>query len=87
MTDINECTPEQVRQWLAEGLGEDKVGLLRVEGDGRHFYALVVSDIFAGLSRVRRHQLVYAALKGRMEADIHALSLRLLSPEEYDAQN
>ncbi|MGI9337645.1 MAG: BolA family protein [Gammaproteobacteria bacterium] len=79
-----DCTPEQVRDWLAAGLGA--VEVLEVEGDGRHFRALVVSDAFEGLSRVRRHQLIYAALKGRMEEDIHALSLRLLSPGEYHAQ-
>lgn len=81
---MNDCTPEQVREWLAAGLAD--VEVLEVEGDGRHFRALVVSSAFAGLPRVRRHQLVYAALKGRMEEDIHALSLRLLSPGEYHAE-
>lgn len=84
MTDNHNCTPEQVHEWLAAGL--DDIEVLRVEGDGRHFRALVVSPAFAGLPRVRRHQLVYAALKGRMEADIHALSLQLLSPAEYHAK-
>ena len=81
---MNECTPEQVREWLAAGLGECE--RLEVVGDGRHFQALIVSDKFKGMPRVRRHQLVYAAIKGRMEADIHALSLRLLAPGEDNAQ-
>ena len=81
---MTDCTPEQVKEWLAAGLGA--VERLEVVGDGRHFQALIVSKQFEGLSRVRRHQLVYAAIKGRMEADIHALSLRLLAPGEDNAQ-
>lgn len=72
-------TPEQVRGWIAESLPcED----LRVTGDGQHFEALIVSARFAGLGRVARHQLVYRALGGRMRGDIHALSMRALTPEE-----
>ncbi|HUJ01388.1 MAG TPA: BolA family protein [Usitatibacter sp.] len=56
---------------------------LEVRGDGAHFEALVVSPEFAGLNRVRRHQLVYAALGERMREEIHALSMRTLSPEEW----
>ena len=44
-------------------------------GDGDHYRARIVSDAFAGLSRVRQHQLVYAALKGRMGGELHALAL------------
>ncbi|MBL0142738.1 MAG: BolA/IbaG family iron-sulfur metabolism protein [Betaproteobacteria bacterium] len=51
--------------------------------DGAHFEALIVSPSFAGLSRVRRHQLVYAALGDRMREEIHALSMQTLSPEEW----
>ena len=46
---MNECTPQQVRDWLAAGLGD--VEVLQVEGDGRHFRALIVASIFEGLSR------------------------------------
>ena len=52
-------------------------------GDGQHFQALVVSAAFAGKSRVQRHQLVYAALGERMREEIHALSMRTLTPEEW----
>lgn len=51
---------------------------IRIEdlaGDGDHYRARIVSDTFAGLSRVRQHQLVYAALKGRMGGELHALAL------------
>lgn len=57
---------------------------LEVHGDdGVHFEALVVSPAFAGLARVRRHQLVYAALGERMREEIHALSMQTLTPEEW----
>ena len=59
---------------------------LEVRGDGAHFEALVVSPEFAGLTRVRRHQLVYAALGERMREEIHALSMKTLSPEEWAAR-
>ena len=54
--------------------------------DGTHFEAIVVSPEFAGLSRVRRHQLVYGALGDRMREEIHALSMKTLSPEEWAAR-
>ena len=58
---------------------------LEVRGDGAHFEAIVVSEAFAGLARVRRHQLVYGALGDRMREEIHALSMRTLTPEEWAA--
>jgi len=57
--------------------------LLEVRGDGAHFEALVVSPAFSGLSRVRQHQLVFAALGERMREEIHALSMKTFSPEEW----
>ena len=57
-----------------------------VHGDGAHFEAVIVSPAFAGLSRVRRHQLVYAALGDRMGGEIHALSMQTLSPDEWAAR-
>jgi len=54
-----------------------------VRGDGAHFEAVIVSPAFAGLNRVRRHQLVYGALGDRMREEIHALSMKTLSPEEW----
>ena len=59
---------------------------LEVRGDGAHFEALVVSPEFAGLTRVRQHQLVYAALGDRMRSEIHALSMKTFSPEEWAAR-
>jgi len=54
-----------------------------VEGDGRHWTALVVSHAFDGLSRVARHQRVYTALGERMREEIHALSMTTLTPGEW----
>jgi len=56
---------------------------LEVRGDGAHFEAVIVSPAFAGLSRVRQHQLVYGALGERMREEIHALSMKTYSPEEW----
>ena len=72
-------TPQQVQSYIEEGLQCSEV---RVVGDGEHFEALVVSEVFRGKSRVQRHQLVYAALGERLRGEIHALSMRTLTPEE-----
>jgi acid stress-induced BolA-like protein IbaG/YrbA len=56
---------------------------LQVSGDGAHFEAVIVSPAFAGLTRVRQHQLVYAALGDRMREEIHALSMKTFSPQEW----
>jgi acid stress-induced BolA-like protein IbaG/YrbA len=73
-------TPESVKTGIEKGLACEHI---EVEGDGQHFQALVVSDSFAGKSRVQRHQLVYGALGERMREEIHALSMRTLTPEEW----
>ena len=73
-------TPAQRREYIAAGLGCEH---LEVEGDGRHFFATIVSTEFEGLIRVRRHQRVYAALGERMREEIHALSMKTLTPAEW----
>lgn len=75
-------TPEQVRQYIADNLACEH---LEVQGDGSHFEALIVSAAFEGKRLIARHQLVYSALGERMKAEIHALSMRTLTPEEYRA--
>ncbi|HEX2199734.1 MAG TPA: BolA family protein [Burkholderiales bacterium] len=75
-------TADSVKAGIAGGLACEHV---EVVGDGQHFQALVVSAQFAGRSRVQRHQLVYAALGERMREEIHALSMRTLTPEEWKA--
>ena len=73
-------SPEDVKRYIAQNLDCERV---EVDGDGRHFQALIVSASFAGKNRVARHQLVYAALGERMREEIHALSMRTVTPEEY----
>ena len=73
-------TPDSVKDGIAAGLACEH---LEVSGDGQHFQALIVAAAFAGKSRVQRHQLVYAALGERMREEIHALSMRTLTPDEW----
>ena len=72
-------TPDKVQSYIEKGLACEQVSVV---GDGQHFEALIVSEAFRGKSRVQRHQLVYAALGERMREEIHALSMRTLTPEE-----
>ncbi len=51
--------------------------------DGAHFEAIIVAPDFRGLARLKRHQLVYAALGGAMDGDVHALTMQTLTPEEW----
>ncbi|KMZ13239.1 YrbA protein [Candidatus Burkholderia humilis] len=75
-------TPEQVKNYIAGGLACQH---LEVEGDGQHFFATIVSDAFVGKRLIARHQLVYAALGERMKQEIHALSMKTLTPDEWKA--
>jgi acid stress-induced BolA-like protein IbaG/YrbA len=76
-------TAESIEAGIAAGLPCDT---LRVRGDGHHWEALIVSPAFEGKSRVQRHQLVYAALGERMREEIHALSMKTLTPAEHENQ-
>lgn len=73
-------TADDVRAYIAAGLPCEHVG---VDGDGRHFFATIVSAEFEGKSRIARHQRVYQALGDRMREQIHALSMRTLTPAEH----
>ena len=75
--------PASIEKSIRDGL---PVTPLEVRGDGAHFEAIIVSPSFAGLNRVRQHQLVYAALGERMREEIHALSMKTFSPEEWAAR-
>jgi acid stress-induced BolA-like protein IbaG/YrbA len=80
---MTEPSADEVRDYIAAGL---RCEHLAVEGDGRHFFATIVSPEFEGLLRVRRHQRVYAALGDRMREQIHALSMKTLTPAEFAAE-
>ena len=75
--------PASIERSIRSGL---EVLHVEVQGDGAHFEAVIVSPAFSGLSRVRQHQLVYAALGDRMREEIHALSMKTYSPEEWAAR-
>ncbi|GBL46766.1 YrbA protein [Sulfuriferula multivorans] len=77
-------TPENIQQYIEQGMPCE---LVRVAGDGQHFEALIVSAEFRGKNRVQQHQIVYRALGDRMKAEIHALSMKTLTPEEWAAGN
>jgi acid stress-induced BolA-like protein IbaG/YrbA len=80
---VSDPTADEVRAYIAAGLACTH---LEVEGDGRHFFATIVSAEFDGQSRVRRHQQVYRVLGDRMRAQIHALSMKTLTPAGWVAQ-
>jgi acid stress-induced BolA-like protein IbaG/YrbA len=77
------ATAESIKQSIEAGLDCRHV---EVAGDGQHWEAVIVSSAFEGLSRIKQHQLVYAALGDRMRAEVHALSMQTLTPAEWDAR-
>jgi len=76
-------SPESIKQSIAAGLACEHV---EVAGDGTHWEALVVSPAFEGLSRIKQHQLVYAAMGDRMREEVHALSMQTLTPAQWEAR-
>lgn len=77
-------TAEQLRSLIASGLSCTH---LEVQGDGRHWSAVVVSTAFEGLRPINRHQRVYATLGSRMHTDeVHALSMKTFTPGEWAEQ-
>ena len=75
-------TPDDIQRFIAQGLACEHIG---VEGDGRHFFATIVSAEFEGTTRIARERRVYAALGDRMREQIHALSMKTLTPAEWAA--
>ncbi len=66
---------------IKSALPDAKVAIEDLAGDGDHYAATVVSETFRGISRVKQHQIVYAALRGRMGGELHALALQTSAPE------
>jgi stress-induced morphogen len=71
---------EDLEAQLRAAFPDAEIGIDDLAGDGDHYRARIVSAAFAGLPRVRQHQLVYAALKGRVGGELHALALETSSP-------
>ncbi len=73
-------TPDQIKGWIEQGLSCEHVA---VEGDGHHFDAVIVSSAFEGKRMLECHRLVYDALGDRMRSEIHALSMKTYTPDNY----
>jgi len=71
---------EQIEEMILAAFPDAAVDIRDLAGDGDHYAARVVSSAFAGMSRVRQHQAVYAALKGKMGTELHALQLETAVP-------
>ena len=77
-------TAEELKTLIATGLPCEHIAL---EGDGRHWYATIVSAEFEGKRLIQRHQRVYATLGAKIQNDeVHALSMKTLTPGEWAAQ-
>ncbi len=76
-------TSEELQTIISAGLSCDHIDL---SGDGRHWYATIVSSAFEGKRLIQRHQQVYATLGGRLQSDeVHALSMKTYTPAEWAA--
>jgi stress-induced morphogen len=72
----------EIERFIKEALPDASVDIRDLAGDGNHYAATVMSAAFRGKSRVQQHQMVYASLKGRMGAELHALALTTSVREE-----
>ncbi|WP_169569098.1 BolA family protein [Sneathiella limimaris] len=72
----------EIERLIKEGIPDARVQITDLRGDGDHYAALVESSAFEGLPRVKQHQMVYEALKGKMGGDLHALALQTSVPQQ-----
>jgi len=72
---------DDIAALIREGVPGAEVEIIDLAGDGDHYKAVVVAEAFRGVARVKQHQMVYAALKGRMGGELHALALETRAPE------
>lgn len=73
--------PEQVKQLIEQGLPDCEV---HVTGDGSHFEATVIGEVFAGQTPVKKQQLVYATVNDKIASgELHALSIKTFTPDEW----
>ncbi len=70
----------EIEALIKAALPDAVVTIQDLAGDGDHYAAVVVSELFRGKSRVQQHQIVYAALRGRMGGELHALALQTSAP-------
>ena len=72
----------EIETLIRDALPDAQVTIQDLAGDGDHYAATVISEAFRGRSRVQQHQMVYAALQGRMGGALHALALQTFPPEQ-----
>lgn len=73
--------PAEIEALIKSAIPDATVTIEDLAGDGDHYAATVISESFRGISRVKQHQIVYAALQGRMGGVLHALALQTAAPE------
>ncbi|MFH1804892.1 MAG: BolA family transcriptional regulator [Pseudomonadota bacterium] len=71
----------EIEEMIKEALPDAQIRIEDLRGDGDHYAAMIVSESFRGKTRVVQHQMVYAALKGKMGGELHALALQTSAPE------
>jgi stress-induced morphogen len=71
-----------IEQMIKEAIPDAEVRIDDLRGDGDHYAAFISSTAFSGKTRVQQHQMVYAALQGRMGNELHALALQTSAPED-----
>ena len=74
----------EIERLIREAIPDAQIEIRDLRGDGDHYAARVVSPSFSGVTRIKRHQRVYAALGGRVGGELHALQLQTVAPEEMD---
>ena len=72
---------KEIEALIQEGIPDASVRIEDLRGDGDHYAAYITSVSFEGVSRVKQHQMVYAALKGKMGGDLHALAIQTSVPK------
>ena len=73
-------TADALENALRAAFPDAEIAIDDLAGDGDHYRARIVAEVFAGISRVRQHQMVYAALKGKVGGELHALALETAPP-------
>jgi stress-induced morphogen len=72
----------EIEQMIRQALPDARIELQDTAGDSDHYSAIVVSEAFRGKSRVQQHQMVYAALQGKMGGQLHAMALQTYTPDK-----
>lgn len=76
---------QQLEAYITQNLACEYIKVLG--DDGTHFESVIVSNAFVGKSLVQQHQLVYTALGARMRSEVHALSMKTYTPEQWQKQS